>query len=242
MKNIPLKYHQDLKSWPFIEAFKIIERFGGIHNFKIPSKDFILFQTGYGPSGLPHIGTFGEVVKTSIVRNAFASLIDCKTKLVTFSDDMDGFRKIPENVPNQDMLKKYLGRPLTSVPDPFGKYESFGHHNNLKLKFFLDQFGFEYDFISSTEKYKSGYFDKVLKMILDNHQKISSIILPTLGKERQETYSPFLPISPISGDVLQVKIEEYRPYSSSVIFKDPSNNKLTEVLKLQVVNVNFNGK
>ena len=229
MKNIPLKYHQDLKSWPFIEAFKIINRLGGIQNFTKPSKEFVLFETGYGPSGLPHIGTFGEVVRTSMVRHAFTSLVDCSTKLLTFSDDMDGLRKIPDNVPNQDMLKNYLGKPLTSIPDPFGKYESFGHHNNAKLRSFLDQFKFEYDFVSSTQKYQSGDFDESLKLILANHQKIISIILPTLREDRQKTYSPFLPISPITGDVLQVKIEEYRPYSNSVIFIDPLNNKLTEV-------------
>lgn len=229
MKKIHLKYHQDLRSWPFIEAFKIIERFGGIKNFTKPSKNFVLFETGYGPSGLPHIGTFGEVVRTSMVRHAFTSLVDCPTKLITFSDDMDGLRKIPENVPNKDMLKKYLGKPLTSIPDPFEKHESFGHHNNAKLKSFLNQFKFEYDFISSTQKYQSGDFDATLKLILANYKKIISIILPTLRSERQKTYSPFLPLSPITGDVLQVKIEDYRINSNSVIFVDPSNNKLTEV-------------
>ncbi len=147
----------------------------------------------------------------------------------TFSDDLDGLRKIPDNVPNQNMLKEYLGKPLTSIPDPFEKYDSFGSHNNAKLQSFLDLFGFNYDFISSTQKYQSGDFDETLKLILQEHQKIISIILPTLRSERQKTYSPFLPLSPITGEVMQVKISEYRPYSNSIIFIDPSNDKLTEV-------------
>ena len=229
MNNIPEKFHQELKSWPFVEALKIINNFGGINNFQIPLKKYILFETGYGPSGLPHIGTFGEVVRTSMVQKAFNSLVECSTKLITFSDDMDGLRKIPENIPNQNMLKEYLGKPLTSIPDPFGKYESFGHHNNAKLRYFLDQFEFDYKFVSSTEKYQSGDFDSTIISILENHEKIMSIILPTLRSERKKTYSPFLPISPISGKVLQVKIDEYRVKSNSIIFIDPSNNKLTEV-------------
>jgi lysyl-tRNA synthetase class 1 len=147
---------------------------------------------------------------------------------------MDGLRKIPDNVPNKEMLKNYLGKPLTSIPDPFEKYESFGEHNNARLKSFLDQFGFQYNFISSTNKYKSGDFDNTLKLILENHQKIISIILPTLREERKKTYSPFLPISPISGKVLQVKIDEYRPSTNSIIFKDPSNNKLYKQVMGQV--------
>ena len=227
--RILTKYHQELKVWPFVEAFKIINRFGGLSKFNIPSKKNILFETGYGPSGLPHIGTFGEVVRTSMVRKAFESLVDCPTRLITFSDDMDGLRKIPENIPNKEMLKKYLGKPLTSIPDPFEKYESFGHHNNSKLISFLNQFGFKYEFVSSTNMYKSGKFDKTLKLILENYDRILSIILPTLRSERQKTYSPFLPISPITGNVLQVKIEEYRPKTNSIIYKDPSNEKLLEV-------------
>ena len=137
-----------LKAWPFIEAIKLIKKFGGFENFQKPQKDFVLFETGYGPSGLPHIGTFGEVVRTTMVKNAFESIIDCKTKLITFSDDMDGLRKVPENVPNKEMLSEYLGKPLTSIPDPFEKFESFGHHNNAKLRSFLDKFNFEYEFVS----------------------------------------------------------------------------------------------
>ena len=229
MINISNEIYESLKSWPFLEAKKIIEKFGGIKSFKKPDKNYILFETGYGPSGLPHIGTFAEVVRTTMVKNAFENMVDCQSKLITFSDDMDGLRKVPENIPNKELLNEFIGKPLTSIPDPFEKYESFGHHNNAKLKFFLEQFGFEYEFVSSTEKYKSGYFDKTLINILQNYDKILSIILPTLRHERKKTYSPFLPISPINGNVLQVKIDEYRPKSNSIIFKDPSNNKLTEL-------------
>ena len=224
------KYFDDLKAWPFIEAIKIIKRFGGLSNFNLSSKDYINFETGYGPSGLPHIGTFGEIVRTLMVQNALHSLVDCKSKFITFSDDMDGLRKIPDNVPNKEMLKKYLGKPLTSIPDPFEKYESFAHHNNAKLCSFLNQFELKYEFISSTHQYQNGVFDEILKLILNNYDKINSVIVPTLRSERKKTYSPFLPISPITGDILQVKIEEYRPKSNSIIFIEPSNNKLTEIL------------
>jgi len=182
---INIGLYESLKSWPFKEAFKIASKFGGIENFSLPTKKYVLFETGYGPSGLPHIGTFGEVVRTIMVKNALKNIVNCKTKLITFSDDMDGLRKVPENVPNREMLERYIGKPLTSVPDPFDKYESFGHHNNAKLKSFLDQFDFEYEFISSTAKYKSGDFDKALIQILQNYEKIVSIILPTLRAERQ---------------------------------------------------------
>ncbi len=227
---IILENEKQLKSWPFIEAFKIIKDLGGAKNFKIPNKDFVLFETGYGPSGLPHIGTFGEVVRTSMVKKAFLSLIDCKAKLITFSDDMDGLRKVPENIPKKEMLENYIGKPLTSIPDPFEKYESFGHHNNAKLRSFLDKFNFEYEFISSTEKYQNGDFDETLVNILHKVESILSIILPTLGPERRETYSPFLPISPESGKVLQVKIEEYKLDTNTIIYIDPYNNKKTETL------------
>ena len=146
MNKIDIKYFNELKSWPFKEAIQIINRNGGINNFKKPKKGHVLLETGYGPSGLPHIGTFGEVVRTTMVRNALESLVDCPTQLITFSDDMDGLRKVPDNVPNQEMLSKYIGKPLTSIPDPFEKYESFGHHNNAMLRSFLDKFKFSYDF------------------------------------------------------------------------------------------------
>ena len=118
---IDSKYHNLLRSWPYQEAFRVIKKLGGLDNFKIPKKGYVLFETGYGPSGLPHIGTFGEVVRTTMVKNAFEALTNYKTKLITFSDDMDGLRKVPENVPNQAMLQDYIGKPLTSVPDPFKK-------------------------------------------------------------------------------------------------------------------------
>ncbi len=228
MNKIDLKYHANLKSWPFKEAFQIIKNNGGFNNFKIPEKGYILLETGYGPSGLPHIGTFGEVVRTTMIKNALSFLIDCPVKIVTFSDDMDGLRKIPENVPNKEMLKKYIGMPLTSIPDPFEKFESFGHHNNAKLRSFLDEFKFEYEFISSTEEYKNGNFDPTLLTILENYEKILEIILPTLRSERKATYSPFLPISESTGKVLQVKIDEYHPKLGSIVYTDPDTNKKVE--------------
>jgi len=227
---IDSKNHDLLKAWPFQEAIKVIKNLGDFNNFIKPKKGYVLFETGYGPSGLPHIGTFGEVVRTTMVKNAFESLIDCQTKLITFSDDMDGLRKVPENVPNKEMLSKFIGKPLTSIPDPFEKFESFGHHNNAKLRSFLDKFNFEYDFVSSTESYKAGKFDDTLISILENYEKVLSIILPTLRSERQSTYSPFLPISPVTGDVLQVKILEYKKQDNSIIYLDPHNNKKTEIL------------
>ena len=230
MNNIDIKYYNDLKSWPFREAQQIIKKNGGVSNFKVPNKGYILLETGYGPSGLPHIGTFGEVVRTTMVRNAFKSLIDCPTKLITFSDDMDGLRKVPDNVPNREMLSEHIGKPLTSIPDPFEKYESFGHHNNAKLRSFLDEFEFDYDFVSSTEKYKSGFFDKTIIEILQNYEKILEIILPTLRTERKATYSPFLPISKNSGNVLQVQIDEYRPKDNTIVYTEPKDQKKVEVL------------
>ena len=219
---------QNLKSWPFKEAMNIVKKFGGLQKFIIPKKGYVLFETGYGPSGLPHIGTFGEVVRTSMVKNALKSIVDCPTKLITFSDDMDGLRKIPENVPNKEMLKEFLGKPLTSIPDPFGKFASFGHHNNAKLRTFLDEFNFDYEFVSSSEKYKNGDFNSTILNIFENYQKILDIILPTLRAERKETYSPFLPISENTGQVLQVKIEEYKMDSKTIVYRDPSIDKLIE--------------
>ena len=230
MTKIDSKFYDNLKAWPFKEAEQIIKRNGGLANFKIPSKGYILLETGYGPSGLPHIGTFGEVVRTTMVRNALMSLVNCPTKLIAFSDDMDGLRKVPDNVPNKDMLSQYIGKPLTSIPDPFEKYQSFGHHNNAKLRSFLDAFKFDYNFVSSTEQYQSGDFDSTIIEILQNYEKVLEIILPTLRKERKSTYSPFLPISKESGDVLQIKIDEYRPESNSIIYTEPKNNKKVEVL------------
>jgi len=214
------------KSWPFEEARRILNR---IHN-KTPEKGYVLLETGYGPSGLPHIGTFGEVARTSMVRKAFAELSDIPTRLFAFSDDMDGLRKVPDNVPQQEMLKLHIGKPLMHVPDPFGKYESFGHHNNAMLCRFLDSFGFDYEFQSSTDWYKNGRFDNSLRLVLTHYQEIMSLILPSLRDERRATYSPFLPICPRTGVVLQVKMEELRPESDTIIYRDPENGTLTETL------------
>ena len=191
-------------AWPFIEAKKILKE----RKKYIEQKGKIVLQTGYGPSGLPHIGTFGEVARTSMVVNALNQLTDIPKEIVTFSDDMDGLRKIPENIPKQELLKKNLHKPLTDVPDPFDKFKSFGQHNNEMLKKFLNKFNFKYLFKSSTELYKSGYFNETLKLILKNYNEIMNIIVPTLCKERQKTYSPFLPICPDTGTVLEIPILE----------------------------------
>ena len=201
-------------AWPFIEAKKILKE----RKKYIEQKGKIILQTGYGPSGLPHIGTFGEVARTSMVVNALNYLTDTPKEIITFSDDMDGLRKIPDNVPNQKILEKNLHKPLTDVPDPFGKYNSFGEHNNNMLKKFLDQFNFNYVFKSSTELYKSGYFNETLKLILKNYDAIMDIIIPTLGKERQKTYSPFLPICPDTGIVLEIPVLEINEKNSKIIF------------------------
>ncbi len=189
-----------------------------------------MFATGYGPSGLPHIGTFGEIVRTTMVRQAFCHLCDIPTKLFAFSDDMDALRKVPDNVPNQKMLEKHLGMPLTSIPDPFGKFESFGEHNNALLRSFLDKFGFEYEFKSATELYRSGAFDSTLLNVLKNYEKVRNIILPTLGDERRVTYSPFLPICPDTGAVLQVKVIDVDLQSGSVSYMDEKSGKKTHSL------------
>jgi len=201
-------------AWPFIEAKKILKE----RKKYIEQKGKIILQTGYGPSGLPHIGTFGEVARTSMVVNALNYLTDTPKEIITFSDDMDGLRKIPDNVPNQKILEKNLHKPLTDVPDPFGKYNSFGEHNNNMLKKFLDQFNFNYVFKSSTELYKSGYFNESLKLILKNYNGIMDIIIPTLGKERQKTYSPFLPICSDTGIVLEIPVLEINEKNSKIIF------------------------
>ncbi|MFZ4540660.1 MAG: lysine--tRNA ligase [Rickettsiales bacterium] len=190
------------KGWPFEEARSLLTR---IEQMKV-KKDVVLFETGYGPSGLPHIGTFGEVARTAMVRHAFTQLSDIRTKLICFSDDMDGLRKVPDNLPNGEMIAANLGKPLTSIPDPFGTHESFGHHMNARLRAFLDNFGFDYEFKSSTATYKSGEFDNALLNILKNYDAVMNVMLPTLGEERQETYSPFLPVSPVSGKVLLAKV------------------------------------
>ena len=192
---------------------------------QIEQKGKIILQTGYGPSGLPHIGTFGEVARTSMMVNALNQISDLPKEIITFSDDMDGLRKVPDNVPNQELLNKNLHKPLTKVPDPFKKYNSFGEHNNEKLKIFLNKFNFKYNFKSSTILYKSGFFNSSLQIILENYQQIMDIIIPTLGKERQKTYSPFLPICPTTGIVLEIPILEVQKEKSKIIF-DNNGKKL----------------
>jgi lysyl-tRNA synthetase class 1 len=208
-------------AWPFEEAKKIVAR------LKKKPKDEVLFETGYGPSGLPHIGTFGEVARTTMVRHAFRILTDdkIKTKLLAFSDDMDGLRKVPDNVPNKDLLEKHLGKPLTQVPDPFGTHPSFGEHNNARLRAFLDQFGFEYEFASSTQYYKSGRFDASLLKVLQNYEAVMAIMLPSLREERASTYSPFLPVCPRTGVVLQVPIVEHDVKAGTITYEDPETKE-----------------
>jgi len=190
----------------------------------------VILETGYGPSGLPHMGTFGEVARTTMVRNAFRALTGdhWRTRLIAFSDDMDGLRKVPEGVPNPEMLREDLHLPLTKVRDPFGTHDSFGAHNNARLRAFLDSFGFDYEFMSSTETYRSGRFDATLLTLLERFDKVMGIMLPTLGEERRATYSPFLPISPITGHVLQVPTLERNVERGTIVFDDPAGGR-TEV-------------
>ena len=201
-------------AWPIVEAKKMLRE----RKSFIEKKGKIILQTGYGPSGLPHIGTFGEVARTSMMVHAIKQLTDIPTEIITFSDDMDGFRKIPENVPNQELLNQNLHKPLTQVPDPFNKFKSFGEHNNEMLKNFLNKFNFEYNFKSSSVLYKDGFFNPTLQIILENYQGIMDIILPTLGQERQKTYSPFLPICPETGKVLEIPVIEILKDKSKIIF------------------------
>ena len=204
------------KAWPYEEARKLLKRYPD----GAPAKGHVLFETGYGPSGLPHIGTFNEVLRTTMVRRAFEALSDIPTRLIAFSDDMDGLRKVPENVPNKEMLAEHLGKPLTRIPDPFGTHDSFAAHNNALLREFLDRFGFEYEFVSSTDYYEGGKFDEALKGVLRHYQGIMDVMLPTLRKERQATYSPVLPVSPKSGVVLQVPIEVLDAETGMIAFED----------------------
>ena len=212
------------KAWPFEEARKLLARV----ERSDPAKREVLFETGYGPSGLPHIGTFGEVARTTMVRHAFELMSDFPTRLLCFSDDMDGLRKVPDNIPNRDLVAKYLGRPLTQIPDPFDKYESFGHHNNAMLRRFLDRYGFEYEFASSTEYYTSGRFDGALREVLERYDEVMAIMLPSLREERSQTYSPFLPIHPESGIVMQVPIEERRIDAGTNVWRDPETGRIYE--------------
>ena len=209
------------KSWAFTEAHALLTRIQA----KPPEKGYVLFETGYGPSGLPHIGTFGEVARTTMVRNAFCQLSDIPTRLICFSDDMDGLRKVPENLPNPQMLEENLGKPLTRVPDPFGCHDSFGAHMNAKLQEFLDHFGFDYEFKSSTATYQSGEFDPALLTLLERYSQVMDIMLPTLGEERQQTYNPFLPISPVSGKVLLAKVLETNPKKGTIVYAEEDGSK-----------------
>jgi lysyl-tRNA synthetase class 1 len=209
-------------AWPFEEARKIVAR------LKMKPKDEVIFETGYGPSGLPHIGTFGEVARTTMVRHAFRVLTDdkIKTRLIAFSDDMDGLRKVPDNVPNKELMEKHLGKPLTKVPDPFGTHASFGEHNNARLRAFLDHFGFDYEFMSSTQCYTSGRFDDALLKMLTHFDQVMAIMLPSLREERAATYSPFLPIDPKTGIVLQVPVTAHDAKAGTITYEDPETKRL----------------
>ncbi len=217
---------QATSSWPFVEARKLVKERKKI--FEKNGK--ITLQTGYGPSGLPHIGTFGEVARTTMMVNAIKQIIDIPTEIITFSDDMDGLRKVPDNIPNKEILEKNLHKPLTSVPDPFKKYKSFGEHNNEMLKQFLNEFNFNYTFKSSTEIYKKGLFNEALLLVLEKYDEIKNIILPTLGKERKKTYSPFLPICADSGKVLEVPIIEIKKNEGKIIYKNGEKKIETEII------------
>ena len=204
-------------AWPFEEARKIVAR------LKKRPKDEVIFETGYGPSGLPHIGTFGEVARTTMVRHAFRVLTGdaIKTRLIAFSDDMDGLRKVPDNIPNKQMVAQHLGQPLTKVPDPFGTHASFADHNNARLRAFLDQFGFNYEFLSSTACYTSGRFDQALLNVLAHFEQVMAIMLPSLREERALSYSPFLPISLRTGAVLQVPVVAHDAKAGTITYEDP---------------------
>src|ERR1700676_1232610 len=214
-------------AWPFEQAKAIVAR------LKKKPKDEVVFSTGYGPSGLPHIGTFGEVARTTMVRHAFRVLTDdkVKTRLIAFSDDMDGLRKVPDNVPNRDMMASHLGKPLSRVPDPFSnEYPSFGAANNARLRAFLDRFGFQYEFLSSTDCYTSGRFDAALLKVLERFDAVMAIMLPSLREERAQTYSPFLPISPRTGVVLQVSIVAHDAKAGTITYKDPDSGQEVSTL------------
>ena len=207
-------------AWPFEEARKIVARLKRRLKEKV---DEVIFETGYGPSGLPHIGTFGEVARTSMVRHAFRVLTEdkFKTRLIAFSDDMDGLRKVPENIPNKELVAQHLGKPLTRVPDPFGTHNSFAEHNNARLRAFLDRFGFDYEFMSSTACYTSGRFDDALLKVLHHFEQVMEVMLPSLREERAQTYSPFLPIDPQSGIVLQVPVVEHDAKAGTITYEHP---------------------
>jgi lysyl-tRNA synthetase class 1 len=211
------------KAWPFDEARKLLKRLKG----KLPEKGYVLFETGYGPSGLPHIGTFGEVARTTMIQHAFELISDMPTKLISFSDDLDGMRKVPSNVPNQEMMAENLQKPLIDVPDPFGTHNSFGEHNNAMLRRFLDTFGFEYEFYSSTEYYRSGAFDAVLLRAVEKYDEIMEVMLASLREERQKSYSIFLPISPKTGRVMYVPMKSVNKDEGTITFDDEDGEEVT---------------
>jgi lysyl-tRNA synthetase, class I len=219
--DVPLEAAQASKAWPFEEARKLVARVQ-----RTGQKD-ILFETGYGPSGLPHMGTFGEVARTTMVRHAFRVLTGdkIKTRLIAFSDDMDGLRKAPDNIPNRDMIAAHLGKPLTQVPDPFGEYDSFAAQNNARLQRFLDAFGFDYEFASSTAYYKQGRFDAALLNMLARFEAVQKIMLPSLREERAATYSPFLPIHPRTGIVMQVPLLGHNAKAGTIHWRDPDTGE-----------------
>jgi len=211
------------KAWPFEEARRVLKRYQKAP----PDKGYVLFQTGYGPSGLPHIGTFGEVARTTMVMRAFREISDIPTKLICFSDDLDGMRKVPGNIPNPEKLEPYLQMPLTSVPDPFGTHDSFGHHNNAILRRFLDTFGFEYEFYSATKFYRSGRFDSVLMRAAEKYDEIMQVMLASLREERRQSYSIFLPIHPDTGRVLYVPMKHVNAAEGTITFDDDDGNEHT---------------
>ena len=217
---------QSTSSWPFVEIRKLLKDRKDL----IKSKNKITFQTGYGPSGLPHIGTFGEVARTTMMINALNHIQDIETDLITFSDDMDGLRKVPDNVPNDKILYENLGKPLTSIPDPFNKFDSFGKHNNEMLKDFLNKFNFKFNFKSSTENYKGGKFNNSLMRVLEKYEEIMEIILPTLRSERKKTYCPFLPICPTTGKVLEIALLEMNKKNGTVIFDNNGKKLETQII------------
>src|SRR5262249_11966298 len=227
-KKAALAAVQSARAWPFEEARRIVKR---LENLRDGGKKPVVFETGYGPSGLPHIGTFGEVARTSMVRHAFEVLTEGKrkTRLICFSDDMDGLRKVPDNVPNKTLLAAHLDKPLSAIPDPFdNEHTSYAAHNNAMLRSFLDQFGFEYEFLSATDCYKSGMMDATLLRMLEVYDTVMDIILPTLGEERRKTYSPFLPVCPRTGRVLQVPMIERNPRRGTVVYVDPETGEKVE--------------
>jgi lysyl-tRNA synthetase class 1 len=220
-------FPQHTKSWAFQEAKSLVERYQG----QKPEKGYILFETGYGPSGLPHIGTFGEVARTSMVRYAFAQMSDIPTKLFAISDDLDGLRKVPDNIPNQEMVRKHLGKALTNIPDPYGTHSSYGDHMNQRLCAFLDRFGFEYEFRSATHCYQEGLFDQSMVAVLEHYDAIMAVMLPTLGEERQASYSPFLPICPETGIVLQVPVIDKDLVRHTILYKRDDGQEIETSVK-----------